>query len=718
MSESLYGFDPFENYWLRRSDAARAANAASAVSPTAPVPQLGGLQINPADLQPPPPNPYGERPALMSQPMTQDASPLPQASTPPAAPSPSPPTVAPSAPPPAQAPAQPQTAPQSPPAAPEASPAVPPQAAPQPPSQGSPGRGYYQTLIGQESGGDPSARNPRSSAEGLGQFVDGTWLAFAQANPQLFQGMSRDQVMAQRTNPQTNLQAIQWYARQNAQALQQSGFPATDATVALAHGFGYAGAANLLRADPNESAARVLGDAVMRANPHLNGMTAGQVVQQFSQRFGTGTSFSDGPPGAAAGASSTASGSPTPTVGPEVLAQAPDYSTDKALLRAYDASTQNQPQTARRDGFGLTPADWFGMAGGFFSGRSARESMGRGTEALAAGLRQADQQKIDQSNRAEDRAQRRVQFQQQLQLRRDTLNQTTQDRALSRAIALQRVQQAGERGSAGAQNVQRSEQLVGQDGTPYTALVLRDGTTRIVDANNQPVTDQSVLQTLQRRTDTGTGRSNNEIAEDDTKAVTETVQEAAAARSLRQSTANARAILQQNPNIVGSDWGTQGQRFLAQALGIQIGSMNPRDIQALERALQTGQMQDVMRLAPSLRPMSNVDLQMIMRQAPSVMANPQLLGAWLDQIDTAAQRSEARAAALLEARQNPEAIARMRQAGGARVWLERFNSQREGERRGGSDRPASDLRVPTRPGESYTFQPAGSSSPITIRRVN
>lgn len=669
MSESLYGFDPFENYWLRRTDAARGAKEAASVPLTAPVPQLGGLRINPADLSAAPSNPYAERPALAAQPMSEDAPAL-ASTTPPAAPQAPPPPVQPPAP--AQAP-----------------PAPPPAAGTPVPRQGDP------AAAPQPVGAEPRGirnNNPlnirdggfASGQEGY-QGSDGAFARFATAE----QGMQAADRLLQsyaRRGLVTPLSIIsRWAPRGDGDNNPEE----YAATVSRAMGIG-----------PN--------DTLNMDDPAVRRRLAEAMSVVENGRGGSSTS----------GATS-ATAAASPQVGADVVAQAPDYSADKALLRSFDASsTEGRPQIAQRDQFGLTPADWFGAAGGFFSGRNPMESLGRGTTALSTGLRQADQQQLDLANRAEDRAQRRVQFQQQLQLRRDTLNQTAQDRALNRAIAFQRIQQAGERGTAGGQNVQRSEQLIGPDGSPYTALVLRDGTTRFVDAQNQPVTDPSVLQGLQRRSDTGTGRSNNEIAEDDTKAVTETVQEAAAARSLRQSTANARAILQQNPNIVGSDWGTQGQRFLAQALGIQIGSMNPRDIQALERALQTGQMQDVMRLAPSLRPMSNVDLQMIMRQAPSVMANPQLLGAWLDQIDTAAQRSEARAAALLEARQSPEAIARMRQTGGARVWLERHNAEREQERRGGADRPAPDLRVPSRPGESYTYQPPGSTSPITIRRVN
>ena len=143
-----------------------------------------------------------------------------------------------------------------------------------------------------ESGGDPNARprfpdgTPRSSATGPNQFIDGTWLAFARANPQLFQGMTREQVLAARSNPQLSAQATQWYARRNAAHLQQAGVPVNDATLGLAHQFDGPVAARIATAPPNTPIEQIVGQAAMRANPDLAGQTAGQVVQRFGARYG------------------------------------------------------------------------------------------------------------------------------------------------------------------------------------------------------------------------------------------------------------------------------------------------------------------------------------------------------------------------------------------------------------------------------------------------
>lgn len=147
---------------------------------------------------------------------------------------------------------------------------------------------YTARMVAMESGGDPNARNPRSTATGQGQFIDGTWMEFARANPELFQGMNPQQILAARSNPDLSRRAIEWYRQSNAQNLAAQGLPANDGAAALAHRFGPQGAAALLRADPNAPIDGVVGPQVMRANPDLAGRTVGQVVDGYAQRFGGG----------------------------------------------------------------------------------------------------------------------------------------------------------------------------------------------------------------------------------------------------------------------------------------------------------------------------------------------------------------------------------------------------------------------------------------------
>lgn len=174
-------------------------------------------------------------------------------------------------------------------------------------------REWFDILSGQESGGDPNARpvfprghpragQPRSSAGGLTQFVDGTWMRFAQSNPQLFPNMTREQILAARTNPRLARPATNWYARVNAGQFRETGVPVTAETLALAHQFGAAGARTLLRADPNAPVESVMGPDVITANPELAGRTVGQVIAMRTQRFAGARNVPtlEAPPGATA----------------------------------------------------------------------------------------------------------------------------------------------------------------------------------------------------------------------------------------------------------------------------------------------------------------------------------------------------------------------------------------------------------------------------------
>lgn len=57
------------------------------------------------------------------------------------------------------------------------------------------------TLRRLESGGRADARSDTSSALGPYQFTEGTFLQFAEANPNLFPNMSREQILRERTSP-------------------------------------------------------------------------------------------------------------------------------------------------------------------------------------------------------------------------------------------------------------------------------------------------------------------------------------------------------------------------------------------------------------------------------------------------------------------------------------------------------------------------------------
>ena len=143
-------------------------------------------------------------------------------------------------------------------------------------------------IIGIESGGDPNAKNPNSTATGAGQFIESTWLAlFKKYFPERAQTMTDAAMLELRKNADISKQMVSLYARENAQFLQRMGVQINDANLYLAHFLGPQGATNLLRAAPNAQTSSVLGADQISANASiLEGKTAEQVIQWAREKVG------------------------------------------------------------------------------------------------------------------------------------------------------------------------------------------------------------------------------------------------------------------------------------------------------------------------------------------------------------------------------------------------------------------------------------------------
>lgn len=135
-------------------------------------------------------------------------------------------------------------------------------------------------IVGVESGGNPNAKNPQSSATGLGQFIESTWLKmFKQYFPDRAAGMTNAAILAMRTDAAMSRQMVELYARENAQVLQAAGLAVTDASVYLAHFLGPGGAKALLSATPDTPTSQILGQDQISANQSiLQGKTAADVL--------------------------------------------------------------------------------------------------------------------------------------------------------------------------------------------------------------------------------------------------------------------------------------------------------------------------------------------------------------------------------------------------------------------------------------------------------
>jgi hypothetical protein len=213
-------------------------------------------------------------------------------------------------------------------------------------------------------GAEGTGKNPNSSANGLYQFTDGTFVDMFKKTFPEGKGMSNSQILAMRGSTLPNGQKVEEvlgpaFTAQNAQYLQSKSLPVNGATVYLAHFLGPQGAEKLLKADPNTPVSQVVNQDAIDANKSiLQGKTVGQVQQWaanlIDKKGGTiGTAsgalpaFSQpqaGPtfaqPGATGGpvtggGAVTAGGYVPPQVGMNALA--PQQTAQNALLQ------QNQP---------------------------------------------------------------------------------------------------------------------------------------------------------------------------------------------------------------------------------------------------------------------------------------------------------------------------------------------------------------------------------------
>jgi hypothetical protein len=131
-------------------------------------------------------------------------------------------------------------------------------------------------IIQIESAGNPQARARTSTAAGIGQFIDATWLAVVcQHRPDWMENRSQSEVLAMRFDPVASIEMLARLAEDNAQAL---GPGYTDGDLYLAHFSGIDVARKLMHAPENDPVSRYYSPKAIDANRAiLQGKTVGQV---------------------------------------------------------------------------------------------------------------------------------------------------------------------------------------------------------------------------------------------------------------------------------------------------------------------------------------------------------------------------------------------------------------------------------------------------------
>ncbi|MCE7027662.1 peptidoglycan DD-metalloendopeptidase family protein [Jiella avicenniae] len=172
-------------------------------------------------------------------------------------------------------------------------------------------------IVRVESGGNARAKNPLSSATGLGQFISSTWLRMIRTyRPDLAGSLSQREILDLRFDPTLSREMIRNLAREGEAYLVRRGHRITAGRLYLAHFLGMDGAAQVLSADPEAAVVAVVGPGVIKANPFLAGQKVRYVVEWAERKMRSARGGARRQPAAAA-ESSAAVPPPAAPSGPE-----------------------------------------------------------------------------------------------------------------------------------------------------------------------------------------------------------------------------------------------------------------------------------------------------------------------------------------------------------------------------------------------------------------
>jgi murein DD-endopeptidase MepM/ murein hydrolase activator NlpD len=146
---------------------------------------------------------------------------------------------------------------------------------------------FVHRIIYIESGNNCKAKNPLSSASGLGQFIDSTWMTTIRLHrPDLLVGRTRGQVLAMRFDCTLARAMTTAFTRDNAAVLRSAGHNVTPGNLYLAHFLGVGGAKRVLGGRQDLLISEVFGEAHVRANPFERGKSLAWLVNWAAKKMG------------------------------------------------------------------------------------------------------------------------------------------------------------------------------------------------------------------------------------------------------------------------------------------------------------------------------------------------------------------------------------------------------------------------------------------------
>ncbi|MEM8850068.1 MAG: M23 family metallopeptidase [Pseudomonadota bacterium] len=151
--------------------------------------------------------------------------------------------------------------------------------------------GAVEALVAQiiqvESAGNARAKNPLSTATGLGQFIESTWLRMMRTyRPDLIATLSRAELLRLRFDPTLSRDMVTKLAQENEDFLRRRNHAITPGRLYLAHFLGPGGAHTVLSASEDRTIREVMGAGVVRANPFLRNYDVADLKAWADRKMG------------------------------------------------------------------------------------------------------------------------------------------------------------------------------------------------------------------------------------------------------------------------------------------------------------------------------------------------------------------------------------------------------------------------------------------------
>ncbi len=144
---------------------------------------------------------------------------------------------------------------------------------------------YLAKMTSTESGGDPNAQNPESTATGLHQFTEGTWL-------QTVKEMGKDYTLADRRDPAKSDEVVRYFTEKNRQqAVKDLGRDPSATELYLYHFLGAGAAAGFLKAPASSDAVDYVSAKAAASNRRVfynkdgSKRSVGDVINNFARKF-------------------------------------------------------------------------------------------------------------------------------------------------------------------------------------------------------------------------------------------------------------------------------------------------------------------------------------------------------------------------------------------------------------------------------------------------